>query len=196
MTPAATEQDVEHWLKRFEAGDKQAAAAIYRGFYGRLTAFVSTYVDDSAAVEEIVDDTFLAVFANPQRFAGRSSFKTWVMGIAKNKSHDWLRRAKREPAMSGTDDETILGNLLDHALPALEHLASEQIRAIVRLCLQRLPLAQREATYFVFFEEMSVEQAAAEVDCPPGTVKSRLFNARAKLAECIKRRVDADEVMA
>lgn len=196
MTPVATNDDIQDWLRRLKDGDQQAAAAIYRGYFGCVKGFVSLHVDDSVAVEEIVDDTFLAAFSNPERFEGRSSFKTWLMSIAKNKSHDWLRRAKREPALSGADDPMDLENLVDQAWPVLDHLAAEQVRAIVRLCLERLSAAHREATYFVFYEEMSVEQAAGQLNCPPGTVKSRLFHARLKMAECLKHRLDGNGVSA
>lgn len=166
------------------------------GIWVANRGFVSLHVDDSVAVEEIVDDTFLAAFSNSERFEGRSSFKTWLMSIAKNKSYDWLRRAKREPVLSAADDSICLENLVDQTLPVLDHLASEQVRTVVRLCLERLPVAQREVTYFVFYEDMSVEQAAYQVNCPPGTVKSRLFHARLKMAECLKHRLNTSKVSA
>lgn len=196
MTSIATDNDIQDWLRRLLDGDQQAAAAIYRGYFGSVKGFVSLYVDDTVAVEEIVDDTFLAAFSDPERFEGRSSFKTWLMSIAKNKSYDWLRRAKREPAISGADDQIVLDNLVDQNWPVLDRLATEQVKAIVRLCLERLPIAQREVTYFVFYKEMSVEQTASQVNCPPGTVKSRLFHARLKMAECLKHRLDTSEVTA
>ena len=194
MTHSANDDNIKMLLDRLKNGDEQAAVAIYRSFYGCVNSFVGLYVDDSAAAEEIVHDTFLAAFDSYERFEGRSNFKTWLMGIAKNKSHDWLRRTKREPAVSDLDSQPIIEQLIDPQWSVHDHVAAKQIRAIVRLCLRRLPLAQREATYLVFFEEMSVEQTAVEVNCPPGTVKSRLFNARLRLAACLRRQLGHDGV--
>jgi len=153
-------------------------------------------VTDASAAEEIVQDTFLAAFDQSDRFQGRSSFKTWLLAIAKNKSRDAIRRAKREPAAIASDDLSILDQLVDQGWPALEQIAAKQIAKLITFCLKRLPLAQREVTYFVFYEEMSLEQVAHQVCCPPGTVKSRLFHARLKLADCLKRRLDGQEASA
>lgn len=189
-TEAATEHDLADWFARLRQGDQAAVTAIYRGFYRSLTAFVRLYVDDSAAVEEIVDDTFMVVFSNPERFEGRSSFKTWLFGIAKNRCHDWLRQAKRQPAIGVQDDQAMLDELVDAAWPVLDQLEQAQVNAIIRLCMQRLPEVQRQVLFWVFFEEMSMEQVALEQQCAAGTVKSRLFHAKSKLADCVGRRLN------
>lgn len=196
MNLVANDQDIDHWINRLRQGDQNATVAIYRGYFGAVSAFVHLYVDDAGAVEEIVDDTFLAAFAGLDHFENRSSFKTWLISIAKNKSLDWLRRAKREPALSESDDSMVLDGLIDPSWPAIEQVAAEQIKQLIRFCLQRLPISQREATYFAFFEDMSVEQVGQQLSCPPGTVKSRLFHARLKLSACIKRRLHRSEVSA
>ena len=195
-TGPATEADINDWLERLRQGDALAATAIYRGYYGCVMAFVGLYVTDASAAEEIVQDTFLAAFDQSDRFQGRSSFKTWLLAIAKNKSRDAIRRAKREPAAIASDDVSILDQLVDQGWPALEQIAAKQLGKLIAFCLKRLPLAQREVTYFVFYEEMSLEQVAHQVSCPPGTVKSRLFHARLKLADCLKRRLDGQEAAA
>lgn len=190
MAPVANDRDIDQWLIRLRSGDDLAVQAIYRGFFGGLTAFVRLHVDDSAAVEEIVDDAFMVVFTKPEQFEGRSSFKTWLFGIAKNLCHDWLRKAGRQPAIAPDNDQLLLEGLVDPAWPVLDHLEQAQIHAIIRLCIQRLPDVQREVLYWVFFEEKSVDQTADEVRCASGTVKSRLFHAKAKLADCVSRRLN------
>lgn len=190
MRSQATEKDIDIWLDRLRGGDDAAVEAIYRGYYSCVTAFVRLYVDDSAATEEIVDDTFLAVFNQPDQFEGRSSFKTWLLGIAKNQCHDWLRRAKREPAIGNQDDTVLLDSLIDQAWPVMDHLESQQISVIIQFCLRRLPESQREIMYWVFFEDMSIARVAEQARCAAGTVKSRLFHAKAKLADCINRRLN------
>ncbi|UOD50370.1 RNA polymerase sigma factor [Orrella daihaiensis] len=185
-----TDEDLTDCLSRLREGDQAAVVAIYRRFYGSLTAFVRLHVDDSAAVEEIVDDTFMVVFSNPTSFQGRSSFKTWLFGIAKNRCHDWLRQAKRQPAIGAQDDQTLLDGLVDPAWPALDQLEQAQVNTIIHRCLQRLSEVHRQVLFWVFFEEMSMEQVALEQQCAAGTVKSRLFHAKSKLAECVGRRLN------
>jgi len=190
MRPQATEQDINEWLDRLRRGDDAAVEAIYRGYYSCVTAFVKLYVNDSTATEEIVDDTFMALFNKPEKFEGRSSFKTWLLGIAKNQCFDWLRRTKREPSIGSQDDGAILDSLVDQTWPVLDHLESQQIGSIIQFCLQRLPEAQREIIYWVFFEDMSLARTAEQTRCATGTVKSRLFHAKTKLADCINRRLN------
>jgi len=189
MPPHLSEQDIDDWLARLRRGDEQAVIAIYRGYVKSVTAFVRLYVDDSAPVEEIVDDTFLAVFRSADRFEGRSSFKTWLLAIARNQCYDWLRRAKREPAIASQDDQA-LHHLIDPATPVLDHLEQQQIREIVRRCLLRLPEAQRQVLYCVFYEDLSIEQTAQQVGCASGTVKSRMFHAKSRMADCVRRRLN------
>lgn len=189
-TSFATEQDVAFWLDRLRQGDSAAVEAIYRGFYSSLTAFVRLHVDDSAAVEEIVDDTYMVVFSNPSGFEGRSSFKTWLFGIAKNRCYEWLRRAKRQPAIGAQDDQLVLESLVDPAWPAVDQLEQAQINAIIRLCMQRLKEVHRQVLFLVFYEDMSMEQVAQEQQCAAGTIKSRVFHAKSKLADCIDRRLN------
>ncbi|WP_159078798.1 RNA polymerase sigma factor [Orrella marina] len=163
--------------------------AIYHGYMRSVTAFVRLYVDDVVAIEEIVDDTFLAIFSKPDQFEGRSSFKTWLLGIARNQCHNWLRKARKEPAINARTDDAF-GTLVDPTPPILDHLEQQQVRQIVRLCLMRLPEAQRQVLYWVFYEELSVNETAEQVGCAPGTVKSRMFHAKSRMADCVRRRLD------
>jgi len=184
-----TEPQVTEWLRRLQQGDESAATAVYQAYYRGLTAFVRLHVDDDAAVEEIVDDTFMIVFSGPDRFEGRSQFKTWLYGIAKNRCYDWLRHARRQPAMGSQDDQAALDGLVDPASPALDQVDQAQVNAIIKRCLQRLSEVQRQVLFWVFFEEMSMEQAAVQTQCATGTVKSRLFHAKSNLADCVNRRL-------
>ena len=154
MTQQASEHDIDLWLDRLQSGDRSAAEAIYRGFYGKVTGFVRLQVTDEAAVEEIVDDTFMVLFQNPGSFGRRSRFTTWLLGIAKRKSADWWRAHAREPSASGQDDTDRLSGLEDPAWPVFEDLAQAQVSTILRSCIKRLPPTQREALYWVFFEAL------------------------------------------
>lgn len=194
MAQQASEHDIGLWLERLRRGDRAAAEAIYRGFYGKVTGFIRVQIADEAAVEEIVDDTFMVLFENPGSFDGRSRFTTWLLGIAKRKSADWWRAHVREPSADAQDDSDMLNHLEDPAWPALEHLEQAQVSTIVRRCIERLPPTQREALYWVFFEALSLVEVAKQLDCADGTIKSRLFHARLKMADCVKRRLNTGSI--
>lgn len=189
-----TDQETTRLLERIAQGDASAVETVYRQYYGTVSAFVRMQIADSGAVEEIVDDVFMVLFSSASQFRGESAFKTWLLGIARNLCHNWLRQMSREPVagMDVTDEE--LSGLMDQAWPALDHLQQQQIQAIVRLCLDRLPPPQKEALFWVFFEEMSLEETAKALSCAIGTVKSRLFHAKAKVADCVKRRLSVESL--
>lgn len=181
-------------LERIAKGDAAAVESVYRAYYGTVKAFVSLQISDSGAVEEIVDDVFMVLFSSANQFRGESALKTWLLGIARNLCHNWLRQMSREPVagLEVSDDE--LSGLMDQAWPALDLLQQQQVQAIVRLCLDRLPTAQKEALFYVFFEEMSLEETAKNLACATGTIKSRLFHAKGKMADCVKRRLTEESL--
>lgn len=188
------DQEITSLLERIAQGDAAAVESVYRQYYGTVSAFVRMQIADSGAVEEIVDDVFMVVFSSANQFRGESAFKTWLLGIARNLCHNWLRQMSREPVAGLDVSDAELSGLMDQAWPVLDHLQQQQVQAIIRRCLDRLPGPQKEALFWVFFEELSVEDTAKTVACAIGTVKSRLFHAKAKMADCVKRRLASESL--
>lgn len=187
MKRVANEQELADWFDRLRQGDETAVQAIYQGYYSQLSAFVRLRISDVGAVEEIVDDTFMAIFTNPQQFEGRSSFKTWLYGVAKNRCQDWLRKTGRNPVARQDSSDEGLAELPAVDWSTLENIENLQLQRLVEQCLRQLPPPQREALYWVFFHELSVREIAQMAACAQGTVKSRLFHGKAKLALCVTR---------
>ena len=176
-------------LQGVKNGDHVAVESIYRQYYSVVYAFVRLQINDLGAAEEIVDDVFMVVFTSANSFKGQSSFKTWVLGIAKNLSRNWLRKIGREPSNQFDSTEDQLADLIDPDWPALEQLEREELNVIIQFCMTRLPLSQRETLFYVYFEDLTLEQVAQTLGCPSGTIKSRLFHAKTKMAECVNRRI-------
>ncbi len=189
MSNVAPEDQQAELLKRVINADQSAAEALYKQHYTTVFAFVRMQIDDIGAVEEIVDDVFMAAFRSADRFAGRSTFKTWLLGIARNTCHNWLRKASREPLALSDELSDEHEMLVDLICPAIDQIEQSELNAIIRFCMDRLPPAQREALFWVYYEELSLDHVSRTLDCAVGTIKSRLFHAKAKMADCLGRRL-------
>lgn len=187
---AQESSDIE-LLKRLIEGDQTAATALYKQHYQSVYGFVRMQIDDVGAIPEIVDDVFMAVFSSAAQFKGQSAPKTWMLGIARNICHNWLRKMSREPVQQRDALPDELASLVDQQWPVLDRIERDETRDIVRFCMDRLPIQQREALFWVYFEDMSIDETAQVLQCAAGTVKSRLFHAKSKMADCVHRRLAA-----
>jgi RNA polymerase sigma-70 factor (ECF subfamily) len=165
-------------LRSMAEGNEGALKEIYRAFSKVVYAFALNRLKDHGKAEEIVVDTMYEVWKHPDRFRGESSFKTWLLGIARYKVLTAYRNR------STAYDE------IDEALPSLEPgayelLAEKEHREGVRRCMDKLPDEQRDCLHFVFYEGLSLSEIAELQQCPENTVKTRLFHARQKIKCCL-----------
>lgn len=181
------EEELTVLLNKIAQGDNKAVEMVYRHYHASVFAFIRLRVRDDAAAEEILNDTFMIAFRKPGQYNRGSTFKTWLCGIAKNVCGTWLRKKNTGLARATfqVDDEE-LGNLPDPDWDVLSQLESREMSEILRECIDRLPVTHREAFFWTWFEEEPMDRVAERLECPIGTVKSRLFNARAKIADCVK----------
>jgi RNA polymerase sigma-70 factor, ECF subfamily len=179
---------VKHLLNLIAGGDIKAATQLFSSFQGSVYAFIRLQVPNDAVAEEILNETFMIAFSKPTRFDGSSTFTTWLCGIAKNLCRNWHRKDTGErEVFSRVDFDEIPAELMQDPNPSLlANLERQELQRALLICIDRLPEAQREAMYWVFLEELSVDDVAKQMSCPVGTIKSRLYYARAKVAECMK----------
>lgn len=181
------QKELQDLLNQIAIGSNKAVEAIYRHYQASLYAFIRLRVRDDDAAEEILNDTFMVAIQKPSQYAGTSSFHTWLCGIAKNVCGTWIRKQQTGVSRNTIDlDENELEDIVDPHWGILEQIENRETDQILRECIDQLPSAHREAFYWVWFEEESVETVAKRMDCPAGTVKSRLYNARAKISDCVK----------
>lgn len=179
--------DLQVLLNQVGAGDNKAVEKIYRFYQASLFAFIRLRVRDDHVAEEILNDTFMIAFQKPEQYNGSAEYSTWLCGIAKNVCGAWMRKqnaAMRRCVVDAKDDE--LENVPAPDWDLLAGLESEELREVMQECIDRLPVTHREAFFWTWFEEEPLSVVAARLDCPTGTVKSRLFNARAKIADCVR----------
>ena len=176
-------------LNRLGQGDDKAATRLYRHYHDFLYAYLRQRLADDAAAEEITHDVFLAVFQKPQAFGWKSKFFTWLCAIAKFKAADRWRDQKRELPLDDVGED-VLENEPDPNWDFVARLEAVQDSEAMRYCIDRLPTDQRETIFWVYYQDASVEEVARHQDCPVGTVKSRLFNARKRLRDCVSRWIE------
>lgn len=168
-------------LDRVRRGDRSAFEAIYHRFHRPLGAYLLRLTGHPEAVDEMVDDTLLVVWNGAARFDGRSRLSTWIFGIAYRKALKHFERQRREARRSGVAE----GEPIDpDDAPDRRHARRELSRQVVA-ALDRLPADQRGVVMLTYYQGLSYPEIAEVMDCPLGTVKTRMFHARRKLARLL-----------
>ncbi|MCY7388993.1 MAG: sigma-70 family RNA polymerase sigma factor [Burkholderiales bacterium] len=173
-------------IDRVAGADRQALAELYRRMSRKIFAFALRHLNDRDLAEGVVVDTMFEVWKNAARFGRGSSVSTWILGIARHKALDEVRRRARYVPF----DETTDVDVEDEGCSAFDIVAARQTRERLNECLARLPGEQRECIHLTFFEELSQAEIAELQGVPESTVKTRLFHARRKLKIMLSRRAD------
>lgn len=175
-------------LAEVAAGDIDAYGKIVGRYRGRLYNFVFRFVSDRETAEDIVQETFLRAFRKRKEYRAIANFSTWLFTIAGNLAKSELRRRKRWRLFSlHRDDESDTGmELPDETYRpdkvAESSLADDQIHDAIA----SLPENYRQVILLRDVEGMAYQEIAEIVDCPVGTVKSRVNRARLKLQQKLK----------
>ncbi len=167
---------------RVQAGDKKAFDLLVLKYQQKVVNIVGRYVHDHSEVYDIAQESFIKAYKALPRFRGDSAFYTWLYRIATNTAKNYLAAKSRRPP--GWDVETETAELLDggsklreYATP--EHLLlEEEIANTVRMAVEELPDDLRTALTLRELEGLSYEEISQAMDCPIGTVRSRIFRAR------------------
>jgi RNA polymerase sigma-70 factor (ECF subfamily) len=167
---------------RVQKGDKTAFDLLVRKYQHKVAKLVSRYVRDRREVEDVTQEAFIKAYRAIGGFRGESAFYTWLYRIAVNTAKNYLESQSRRPP--GSDMEIEGAELIesgeglrDQATPERQMLTNE-IATTVHRVLEHLPPDLRTAITLREIEGMSYEEIAEVMDCPIGTVRSRIFRAR------------------
>ena len=187
---SAEESDLS-LVQRAQRGESGAFDALVRRYQHKVVKLVMRYVRNPTEAEDIAQDAFIKAYRALSRFRGDSAFYTWLYRIAINTAKNSLAARERNPVQldsSGSGDEDRPGleeRMIDTATP--EALAlTEEIRATVSAAIDRLPEDLRTAIMLRELEGLSYEEIAKTMDCPVGTVRSRIFRAREAVDEQLR----------
>lgn len=184
-------------VQRTLAGDLRAYELLVLKYQRRVERLIGRMVRDSDLVQDIAQETFIRAYRALAQFRGDAQFYTWLYRIAVNTAKKQLVALRRDPLVfesqlrSSEDDETSAGerelnSLSSDAETPDAVLASKEIAAAVNDVLDSLPEELRMAITLREIEGMSYEEIAQALDCPIGTVRSRIFRAREAISARIK----------
>ncbi len=175
-------------VERVQNGDKQAFGLLVTKYQRKLARLLSQFIRDSAEVEDVTQEAFIKAYRALPAFRGDSAFYTWLYRIGINTAKNFLvSQGRRAPTLQGVDTEDAenfdtSGALREINTPESE-LMSKQIAQTVNQTLERLPEELRTAITLREIEGLSYEDIANIMDCPIGTVRSRIFRAREAISE-------------
>jgi RNA polymerase sigma-70 factor (ECF subfamily) len=160
-------------LSQIALGDRAAFERLYRSYYDRLFRFVLRVTGRMNLVEDVINDTMMVIWRKAGEYRAAAQASTWIFGIAYRKA---LKALSRESRVLEYVDE-----VPEVEAPPPETLDREGLHAAIRQAVTQLPPEHRAVVDLTFFFNRSYEEVAQILDCPVGTVKSRMFHARAKL---------------
>lgn len=172
---------------RVQKGDKRAFDLLVLKYQYKLQAIVGRFIRDTDEVADVTQEAFIKAYKALPKFRGDSQFFTWLYRIAINTAKNYLVSKSRRPTNTDIDveDAEQFSNndkLIDEATPE-NTIMTEELATIIKNGLSALPEDLRTALTLREFEGMSYEDIAAVMDCPVGTVRSRIFRAREFLDE-------------
>ncbi len=179
MTEQVTDQQL---VRRVQKGDKHAFDLLVLKYQHKIFGLVSRYVHDSSEVQDVAQEAFIKAYRAIGRFRGESAFYTWLYRIAINTAKNYLVSRSRRPPDTDVeigDAEYFEGSgkLRGGDSPEQE-LFKDELEKEVYGAIEQLPEDLRTAVMLREFDGMSYEQIAEVMQCPVGTVRSRIFRAR------------------
>ena len=174
-------------VERAQRGDKRAFELLVVKYQRKLGRLLSRFVRDPAEVEDVTQEAFIKAYRALPNFRGDSAFYTWLYRIGINTAKNYLvALGRRAPTTTGFDNEEAEGfedaeQLRDSNTPESE-LEGKEIAATVNRAMDALPADLRTAITLREIEGLSYEEIANVMNCPVGTVRSRIFRARDAIA--------------
>jgi RNA polymerase sigma-70 factor, ECF subfamily len=176
-------------VRRVQKGDKSAFDALVLKYQHKVLKLVQRYVRDPAEAEDVTQDAFIKAYRALPGFRGDSAFYTWLYRIAINTAKNALVSSRRRPMTYDLDGEgngpDLSQRLRDPDTPE-RLLLTDEIRATVNRAIDSLPEDLRTAIVLRELEGLSYEDIARTMDCPVGTVRSRIFRAREAIDRHLK----------
>jgi RNA polymerase sigma-70 factor (ECF subfamily) len=193
MTAEVTDKQL---VARVKKGDSRAFDMLVMKYQHRIMGLISRYVHDADEVQDVAQEAFIKAYRALPRFRGDSAFYTWMYRIAINTAKNHLVSRSRRPP--GTDVELEDAEYYEGggALRELENpenaLFGDELKGVVESAIGNLPDDLRTAVTLREFDGLSYEDIAEIMDCPVGTVRSRIFRAREAIDKQVREQLDGE----
>ncbi|MEM7683465.1 MAG: sigma-70 family RNA polymerase sigma factor [Pseudomonadota bacterium] len=175
-------EDDRNLLKRVAMRDQTAMRALYERHHDAVHAFLKARGSDPATASDVLHDAMLEVWKSADRFQSKSSVKTWIFAIARNKLVDRLRKASRTSLVDEVPDVAD-----DAPNPEAAAMAANDTARLQR-CLEGLSAPHRTALRLAFFDDLTYEEIGEIEGVPHGTIKTRIFHAKRLMMRCLGQR--------
>ncbi|MDO5667781.1 MAG: RNA polymerase sigma factor RpoE [Alcaligenaceae bacterium] len=193
-----TEREIDAALvRRAQAGEKRAFELLVSKYQRRILRLLGRILHNQSDVEDIAQETFLKAYRALPKFRNESAFYTWLYRIAVNTARNHISSKHNQVFVSdqieSQDGETfsLLDNLTDGETPET-HMHNREIIESLQEALEELPEQLRQAIVLRELEGLTYEEIATAMDCPVGTVRSRIFRAREAISERLKSLLGTD----
>ncbi|MDP4651102.1 MAG: RNA polymerase sigma factor RpoE [Haliea sp.] len=191
MTATPTDQQL---VARVQKGDSRAFDALVLKYQHKILGLISRYVHDADEVQDVAQEAFIKAYRALPRFRGESAFYTWLYRIAINTAKNHLVARSRRPPGSDVeiDDAEYFegGGALREIETPENALFGEELKLVVERAISDLPEDLRTAVTLREFDGLSYEDIAEVMDCPVGTVRSRIFRAREAIDRQVRQQID------
>ena len=185
-------------VERAQQGDTKAFEMLVVKYNRRLGRLLSRFIKDEHEVNDVVQESFIKAYRALPNFRGDSAFYTWLYRISINTAKNFLANSNKRPIMSSdianSDGEVVdvVEQVADYLTPEAE-LMNKQILQTVENAVAKLPEDLRRAITLREMEGLSYEEIAEAMNCPIGTVRSRIFRAREVIAADLRPLLDTSE---
>ncbi|MCB5184802.1 RNA polymerase sigma factor RpoE [Methylobacillus gramineus] len=198
-TPPVGNREIDQQLvERAQGGDKRAFGLLVDKYQRKLGRLLSRLIRDPAEVEDVVQESFIKAYRALPSFRGDSAFYTWLYRIGINTAKNYLVAMGRRPQATGDIEIEDAENFEDgNELRTMDtpetELMGKEIARTVNDTVAALPEELRTAITLREIEGLSYEEIATMMDCPIGTVRSRIFRARETIAQKLRPLLDTPE---
>ena len=192
MTASDTDQQL---VQRAQRGDLRAFDLLVLKYQGRIGALVSRYVSDAGEVEDVTQEAFIKAYRALDKFRGDSAFYTWLYRIASNAAKNHLVAKGRRPGADTTIEDAEAfeqAGLISESSTPEAVVMSEELAQVVTEAMNALPEELRAALTLRELEGLSYDDIAAVLECPVGTVRSRIFRAREAIDERVRQQMSEE----
>jgi RNA polymerase sigma-70 factor (ECF subfamily) len=192
VTARETDQEL---VVRAQRGDSRAFDLLVLKYQGRVASLVGRFVNDVSEVEDVTQEAFIKAYRAIPNFRGDSAFYTWLYRIASNTAKNHLVSRGRRPSSDAdvTDAEYFdEGEALRETETPENHYLGQELAKVVAAVLDELPKELRLALTLREFDGMSYEEISEVMDCPVGTVRSRIFRAREAVDNRVKSQMQGN----
>jgi RNA polymerase sigma-70 factor (ECF subfamily) len=193
MTAAQTDQQL---VAKVQKGDSRAFDLLVLKYQHKIFGLISRYVHDADEVQDVAQEAFIKAYRALPRFRGDSAFYTWLYRIAINTAKNHLVSRSRRPPGSDVEVEDAEyydgGSALRDINSPENVLFGAELKAVVERALSALPDDLKTAVTLREFDGLSYEDIAEIMECPVGTVRSRIFRAREAIDKQVKEQMDGE----